>query len=58
MIMMQITSYYFIKIIITGDLNKLNIRNLLFELSFAQLVKSPTRGENILDVFITNAPTI
>ena len=25
-------------------------------MSFAQLVKSPTRGENILDVFITNVP--
>ena len=44
------------KIIITGDLNKLNIYNLLNQLSFAQLVKSPTRGENILDVFITNVP--
>ena len=44
------------KIIITGDLNKLNIYNLLNQLSFAQLVKSPTRGDNILDVFITNVP--
>ena len=42
--------------IITADLNKLNIYNLLNQLSFAQLVKSPTRGENILDVFITNVP--
>ena len=39
------------KIIITGDLIKLNIYNLLNQLSFSQLVKSPTRGENILDVF-------
>lgn len=44
------------KIIIAGDINKLNIRNLLDQLSFAQLVKVPTRGQNILDVFITNAP--
>ena len=44
------------EIIITGDLNKLNIYNLLNQLSFAQLVKSPTRGKNILDVFITNVP--
>ena len=44
------------KIIITGDLNKLNIYNLLDQLSFVQLVKSPTRGVNVLDVFITNVP--
>ena len=46
------------KIIITGDINRLNIRDLLnqLSLSFAQLVKSSTRGNNILDVFVTNAP--
>ncbi len=44
------------KIIITGDINRLNIRDLLNQLSFAQLVKSSTRGNNILDVFVTNAP--
>ncbi len=38
------------KIIITGDINRLNIRDLLNQLSFAQLVKSSTRGNNILDV--------
>ena len=42
------------KIIIAGDLNKLNIRTLLNQLSFFQMVKTPTRGDNILDVFITN----
>ena len=36
------------KIIITGDLNKLNIYNLLNQLSFAQLEKSPTRIGPIL----------
>ena len=44
------------KIIITGDINRLNIRDLLNQLSFAQLVKSSTRCNNILDVFVTNAP--
>ncbi len=44
------------KIIITGDINRLNIRDLLNQLSFAQLVRSSTRGNNILDVFVTNAP--
>ena len=41
------------KIIITGDVNTLNIRDLLNQLSFAQLVRSSTRGNNILDVFVT-----
>ena len=44
------------KIIITGDINRLNIRDLLNQLSFTQLVRSSTRGNNILDVFVTNAP--
>ena len=44
------------KIIIAGDLNKLNIRTLLNQLSLFQMVKTPTRGDNILDVFITNVP--
>ena len=42
------------KIIIAGDLNKLNIRTLLNQLSLFQMVKTTTRGDNILDVFITN----
>ena len=44
------------KIIITGDLNKLIIYNLLNQLLFTQLVKSRTIGEYILDVFITDVP--
>ena len=44
------------KIIIAGDVNQLDIRNLLNQPSFVQLVKVPTRGQRILDVFITNAP--
>ena len=43
-------------IIMAGDINQLNVSNLLNQLSFAQLVKVPTRGQSILDVFITNFP--
>ena len=44
------------KIIIGGDIIQLDIRPLLNQLSLKQMVKSPTRGQRILDVFITNAP--
>ena len=43
-------------IIIAGDINNLNIRSVLNQLPFTQLVKTPTRGLKILDVFITNVP--
>ena len=45
-----------IKIIIAGDINKLNISSLLKQQSLFQMLKTPTRGDNILDVFITNIP--
>ena len=41
------------KIIIPGDINKLNIQELLSQQSLIQMVKTPTRCNNILDVFIT-----
>ena len=44
------------KIVIGGDINQLDIRPLLNQLCLKQMVKSPTRGQRILDVFITNAP--
>ena len=44
------------KTVIAGDLNKLNIRTLLNQPFLFQMVKTPTRGDNILDVFITNVP--
>ena len=44
------------KIIIAGDINKLNIHELLSQQSLIQMVKTPTRRNNILDVFITNVP--
>ena len=43
-------------IIIACDINNLNIRSVLNQLPFTQLVKTPTRGLKILDVFITNVP--
>ena len=44
------------KIIIAGDINQLDIRDLLYQLSLAQIVKVPALGDSIRDVFITNAP--
>ena len=44
------------KIILAGYVNDLNIRSVQNQLSFTLLVKFPTRGQKILDVFITNAP--
>ena len=41
-------------IIIAGGINKLNIHDLLSQQSLIQMVKSPTRCNNILDVFVTN----
>ena len=45
------------KIIIAGDVNQLDIKTLKNHLSPAQLVKSPTRGQKILDVFLTKCTT-
>jgi hypothetical protein len=44
------------KIVIWGDINQLDIRPLLNQICLKQTIKSPTRGQRILDVFITNAP--
>lgn len=44
------------RIIIAGDVNQLKYKDLLVHASLSQMVKKPTRGENILDVFITNTP--
>lgn len=38
------------KIIIAGDVNQLKYKDLLVHASLSQMVKKPTRGENILDV--------
>ena len=42
------------KLIICGDLNQLRYKDLLLQNSLFQMVRSPTRQDKILDVFITN----
>ncbi len=44
------------KLIIAGDINQLEIKTMLNYHSLAQIVNVPTRGQKILDVFITNVP--
>ena len=44
------------RIIIAGDINHLNIRDLISQRNLKQLVTKSTRGEKILDVFLTNNP--
>lgn len=44
------------KIIIAGDINKLNIRDLMSQQALQQIVKAHTRGQRTLDVFLTNCP--
>ena len=44
------------RIIISGDINHLNIRDLISQHNLKQLVTKSTRGDKILDVFLTNSP--
>ena len=44
------------KIIIAGDINQLNIQDLMSQHALQQMVKASTRGQRTLDVFITNCP--
>jgi hypothetical protein len=41
-------------IVITGDFNMLNVADLLSSHNLKQVVREPTRGNNILDLIITN----
>ena len=41
-------------IVITGDFNKVNVADLLSSHNLKQVVREPTRGDNILDLIITN----
>ena len=41
-------------IVILGDFNNLNIRNLMFSQNLKQAVQQPTRGNAILDLIVTN----
>ena len=44
------------KLVIPGDINKLNIRDLISQQSLVPTIKKPTRCERILDLFLTNRP--
>ena len=42
------------KIIITGDINQLNIKDFISQHAFQLMVKAGTHGQQILDLFISN----
>ena len=44
------------KIIIAGDVNQLRMHDFCIQHNFDQIVRKPTRGARILDVFLTNIP--
>ena len=44
------------EIIIAGDLNQLNLQNIMLHTDLSQMVKVPTRGNHTLDAFLTNTP--
>ena len=46
------------RLIIAGDINKLDLKSLTQQSGLSQLVKTLTRNDSILDVFLTNAPNI
>ena len=46
------------RLIIAGDINKLDLKSLTQLSGLSQLVKTPTRNDSILDVFLTNTPNI
>ena len=47
-----------VRVIIAGDINKLDLKSLTQQSGLSQLVKTPTRDASILDVFLTNTPNI
>ena len=46
------------RLIIAGDINKLDLKSLTQQSGLLQLVKTSTRNDSILDVFLTNTPNI
>ena len=46
------------KIIIAGNISQLNIGKFMRQHGFEQMVKVPTRGRRILDVFLTTSPLL
>lgn len=45
-------------ILLSGDFNRLRVSRLLNQFKLKQLVRVPTRGDNILDLIITNMNTV
>ncbi|KXJ21511.1 hypothetical protein AC249_AIPGENE788 [Exaiptasia diaphana] len=45
-------------LLLCGDFNRLNIRRLSTQFQLKQLVDKPTRGDQILDLVITNLPQL
>ena len=44
------------RIMIAGDINQFRIQDFSGQHSLEQLVKKSTRGQRVLDVFLTNCP--
>jgi hypothetical protein len=45
-------------IFLAGDFNRLTISRLSTQFRMKQLIRSPTRGDRILDLVLTNLPQI
>ena len=45
-------------IFLAGDFNRLNVSRLSTQFRMKQLIRSPTRGDRILDLVLTNLPQI
>ena len=48
--------YHGCGILPAGDFNRLNVSRLLTQFKMKQLFRSPTRGDRILDLVLTNLP--
>ena len=44
------------RIIIAGDVNQLKVKDIISQHNMEQMVRKPTRGQKILDIFLTNCP--
>ena len=44
------------KIIVAGDVNQLKIKDIMCQHNMEQVVRKPTRGQKVLEIFLTNCP--
>ena len=44
------------KIIVAGDVNQLKIKDIMCQHNMEQMVRKPTRGRKVLDIFLTSCP--